>query len=532
MRQFSQLVSRLGTSEKAEEKIKALQVYFSAASDQDRLWTIALFMGKRPRRLVTINQLQEWCLELTGFPGWLFEESYQAVGDLAETIALVLPSPEINVDNNLSLSVLVEKMDSLTKTSEAEKKNFILNSWKALGRQERFLFNKLVTGGFRINVPKSLLARTLAHTLDLEPSMVAHRLHEPWDPSTDNFEKIFNEHAAHGQASKPFSFSNFHELEGSPESLGSAEEFIAEWKWEGLRSQIIKRKNEIFVWSSDGELITSRFPEIQLLKEQLPEGMALDGEIIPFKDEKPLPFQMLQSRLTRKKIIRKDLEQAPAIFFAYDLLEWKGEDIRERFLKDRKGILAECFQSMHNPSFRLSPLCEFSSWGDLDRWRNYSRTNGSSALLLRKKDSGYSSETTGSDGWIWKPDLLLIDCVMVYAQRGPGKRGNQYSDYTFALRDGKQLVSFVKAYSGLSDEELEELDEFVKNNELERFGPVRTVKPELVFEISFEGISASRRHKSGVTLKQPRIHRWRKDKKPEEIHTLEDLKRLLEKYGQ
>jgi DNA ligase-1 len=277
--------------------------------------------------------------------------------------------------------------------------------------------------------------------------------------------------------------------------------------------------------------MTDRFPEFQLLLEHLPEGSVLDGEILPFRDGRPLPFALLQTRIGRKNVTKKQLQDAPVVFVAYDLLEWQGNDFREKTMTERREALEKIAIDVNHPNLRLSPVVSFPGWDELSEMRMRSRNEGSEGLMLKRKNSVYQTGRKRGDWWKWKIDPLVIDCVMIYAQKGHGRRSNLYTDYTFAVKDGPNLVSFTKAYSGLTDKEFAEVDSFVKRNSLERFGPVRTVKPELVFEIAFEGIAASNRHKSGVALRFPRISRWRRDKKPDEINTLDDLKLMLEKYG-
>ncbi|MGZ5287529.1 MAG: cisplatin damage response ATP-dependent DNA ligase, partial [Flavisolibacter sp.] len=305
----------------------------------------------------------------------------------------------------------------------------------------------------------------------------------------------------------------------------------AEWKWDGIRGQIIKRNGELFVWSRGEELMTEKFPEYHTLKDQLPDGLALDGEIIPSVDGKPLPFALLQTRIGRKNVTKKQLQESPIAFFAYDLLEYEGEDWRNRTLNERRAQLEKLIASVNRPALIISPVVQYNSWNELATLRKGSREMGAEGFMLKRKASVYQVGRKRGDWWKWKIDPLTIDAVMIYAQKGAGRRSNLYTDYTFAVRDGEKLVAFTKAYSGLTDKEFAQVDYFVKRNAIEKFGPVRTVKPELVFEIAFEGIAASNRHKSGVALRFPRISRWRKDKKPEEINTLDDLKKMLELYG-
>lgn len=531
MRQFADLVVTLGSSTKTNEKLQALSDYFASANPKDRVWVIAIFSGRRPKRAVNSTQLFNWCNELVGLPVWLMEESYHTVGDLGETIALLLPEAT-NTEASEPLHYYVESLIRIEKEDEAVKKDFIISSWQTMTQAERFVFNKLITGSFRIGVSQSLMVNALSKTYKLSSSILAHRISGNWDPVTTSIDELLSEDAANADHSKPYPFYLAYALEDDITSLGEPAEWQAEWKWDGIRGQLIKRNNELFVWSRGEELMTEKFPEYHTLQQFLPEGIALDGEIIPSHDGKPLPFALLQTRIGRKNVTKKQLQESPITFFAYDLLEYEGRDFRESSLIERRAILEKIVSDVSHPALLLSPVIVFNTWEELTEMRKDSRNMGSEGIMLKRKDSIYQVGRKRGDWWKWKIDPLVIDCVMVYAQKGHGRRSNLYTDYTFAVKDGDKLVTFTKAYSGLTDKEFGQVDAFVKNNSLEKFGPVRTVKPELVFEIAFEGIAASNRHKSGVALRFPRISRWRKDKKVDEINTLEDLKKMLLIYGQ
>jgi DNA ligase-1 len=533
MQAFAQLVTNLGTSTKTNDKLDALVNYFSVADGKDKVWVIAIFSGRRPKRAVNSTQLAGYCIELTGLPFWLFEESYHTVGDLAETISLLLPppSPPAGAEFIKPLHYYIEKLKTIEKESEEIRKAFILDSWKTMTTPERFVFNKLITGGFRIGVSQKLMVNALARIVNIEPSVIAHRISGNWDPSIITFEEILSEHSLSTDWSKPYPFYLAYAIEDGVESLGDPNDWQAEWKWDGIRGEIIKRNGELFVWSRGEELMTEKFPEYHSLQNVLPDGIAIDGEIIPCVDQKPLPFALLQTRIGRKNITKKQLTEAPIAFFAYDLLEYNCEDWRSRTLEERRNKLEEILLQFNQQPIILSPVIIFTDWNELAKLRETSRDIGAEGIMLKRKASIYQVGRKRGDWWKWKIDPLTIDAVMIYAQKGSGRRSNLYTDYTFAVKDGDKLVSFTKAYSGLTDKEFAQVDNFVKRNSLEKFGPVRTVKPELVFEIAFEGIAASNRHKSGVALRFPRMVRWRKDKKPDDINTLEDLKKMLEVYG-
>lgn len=530
MKFFSNLVVKLGTSTKTNDKLDALSHYFATANDADKVWVIALFSGRRPKRIINSSFLQLWCMELAGLPAWLFEESYHTVGDLGETIALLLPPP-VDESSNLTLSEIIGRFVEIEKQPEAVKKEFITSAWMKMEKDERFVFNKLLTGNFRIGVSQKMIVNALAKATGIESNVIAHRISGNWDPFTTSFSDLLSESSAGADISKPYPFYLAYALADDPGTLGDENDWQAEWKWDGIRGQVIKRSNELFVWSRGEELMTDKFPEYHSMKDLLPDGLVLDGEIIPSIDRKPLPFALLQTRIGRKNVTKKNLQEVPIAFFAYDVLEYEGADCREQPLSWRRELLEKLTSTIIHPGLILSPVISFSAWDQLAKIREGSREMGAEGIMLKRKSSTYQVGRKVGDWWKWKIDPLVIDAVMVYAQKGHGRRSNLYTDYTFAVKDGEKLITFTKAYSGLTDKEFAEVDSFVKRNSIEKFGPVRTVKPELVFEIAFEGIAASNRHKSGVALRFPRINRWRKDKKPEEINTLEDLKGMLETYG-
>ncbi|CAN5514413.1 ATP-dependent DNA ligase [soil metagenome] len=543
MKQFSALVQVLGTSTKTNDKLQALSTYFLEAGNNDKIWVIALFSGRRPKRIINSTRLAEWCCEITELPYWLFEESYHTVGDLGETIALLLPErQEENLLHENNLTWYLEKLIALEKADETIKKGFIVDCWMQMTKEERFVFNKLLTGGFRIGISQKMMVNALAKTVKADPSVIAHRISGKWNPSSTDFDDLLSEASGNIDHSKPYPFYLAYAIESTPEDLGEPHEWQAEWKWDGIRGQVIKRNDELFVWSRGEELMTDKFPEYDVLKDALPNGIVVDGEIMPFRKDDAeksllhsnvsiLPFAVLQTRIGRKNVTKKQLQEAPVAFFAYDILEYEGEDIRYKTMAERRTLLEHIVEAINLTTLQLSPVIDFENWDALAQQRSQSRSINAEGIMLKRKSSPYQVGRKVGDWWKWKIDALTIDAVMIYAQKGHGRRSNLYTDYTFAVKDGDKLVSFTKAYSGLTDKEFAQVDSFVKRNAIEKFGPVRTVKPELVFEIAFEGIAASNRHKSGVALRFPRIHRWRKDKKADDINTLDDLKKMLEVYG-
>ncbi|MGC1240480.1 MAG: ATP-dependent DNA ligase [Chryseosolibacter sp.] len=523
MKHFTRLFTDLDQTTKTLGKIKALIDYFQKAPDQDKLWAIALLSHRRPKRTVNASYLAQWANELSQLPAWLFEESYHIVGDLAETITLVLPSEYEHSD--FSLTYWMDFIKGLENNDVEQKKAQILWAWQRLNEAERLVFNKLITGGFRIGVSQQLMVKALAKYANVKENIVAHRLMGNWSPDINVFEELVYA-TDETDRSKPYPFYLAYALDSPVDTLGDPSEWTAERKWDGIRGQVIVRNGQLFVWSRGEELVTDKYPEYQVMLNLLPDGTVIDGEILPFRNDQPLSFNHLQTRIGRKSVSQKLLNEVPVAFVAYDVLEWQGEDIRQQpFLERRKKLEALC--AVGSKILRLSPEVRFESWEALAAERERSREYLSEGIMLKRKDSIYRNGRRRGDWWKWKIDPFSMDAVMIYAMRGHGRRANLYTDYTFAVWDGEQLVPFTKAYSGLTDEEIREVDRWIKLNTVERFGPVRSVKPELVFEIHFEGINRSSRHKSGIALRFPRMARWRKDKSASEANTINDLNALL-----
>ncbi|MCB0558886.1 MAG: ATP-dependent DNA ligase [Lewinellaceae bacterium] len=529
MKHFASLYTQLDQTTKTNAKVSALAQYFEQASDEDQLWTVAILSHRRPKRTVNSTLLRTWAAEMADIPLWLFEESYHVVGDLSEAIALTLPRPQ--VENTHSLTYWIEYIKSLDKLEETEKKERICAAWQSMDYTERLVFNKLITGGFRIGVSQKLMVRALSQYTAIDEDILAHRIMGNWDPSETSFESLILTRNPLEDISKPYPFYLAYALEEEPEALGAPADWAAERKWDGIRGQLIVRENELFVWSRGEELVTDKFPEFHPLAELLPNGAVIDGEILPFKDGRPLTFNDLQTRIGRKNVSKSILKKTPVAMMAYDLLEWQGEDIRHYPFQERRRLLEEMMANCDTQGILLlSEALAFHTWAELVTERENSREHHSEGLMLKRKDAPYQSGRKKGGWWKWKIDPLAIDAVMIYAQRGHGRRANLFTDFTFAVWDGNTLVPFAKAYSGLTDKEFQEITAWVRRNTRERFGPVHSVEPTFVFEIAFEGIRASTRHKSGVALRFPRISRWRKDKTVREANTLEDLKEMLRVY--
>ena len=535
MKKFAELFTELDQTTKTNAKIDALANYFAVSDAADALWAVALLTGKRPKRTVKTSELKIWSMELSGIHEWLFEESYHVVGDLAETITLLLPASETQTDYSLSgMMLLLKTLD--TKTEE-QRKHIIQEIWMQLSTTERFVFNKLITGSFRVGVSQQLVIKALSKNYKLVESNVAHRLMGNWSPEHTTLENLLLANDTEEDLSKPYPFYLAYQLDVPMETLGNIADWQIEYKYDGIRGQIIVRGGELFVWSRGEELMTDKFPEFETLKEILPDGTVIDGEILPFNGDEPMPFHVMQTRIGRKNLSKKSLADAPLAMMCYDLLEHKGEDVRMLPMSERRALLEKLIAEVRikNPAaaavLKLSPVFVCNTAEEMIALREASRDRMCEGLMLKHKDSLYEAGRRRGKWWKWKIDPLTVDGVLLYAQRGHGRRADLYTDYTFAVWSGEELVPFTKAYSGLTDKELVEVDSWIKKNTKEKFGPVRSVTPELVFEIAFEGINPSSRHKSGVALRFPRILRWRKDKSIKDANHKEDLLELIQQLS-
>ena len=529
MKRFAALIKVLDSTNKTTLKVAALTQYFKEAPEDDKLWTIALLSSKRPKRPVNTTLLRQWATEISGIPLWLFEESYTIVGDLAETIALILPTSKEGTDK--SLTTYIEEVIELRKmTSDYDKKAYLHDNWLKLDYYERFVFNKILTSSFRIGVSRKLMTRALAAATDQDESVLAHKLMGNWTPADTTFDELVYGDDDVAMLSKPYPFYLAYGIEDNRvEDLGDVTQWSFEHKWDGIRSQTIIRNDEIFIWSRGEELVTDKYPELHCFVGSIPNGTVIDGELLPFKDGQILNFNDLQTRIGRKNVSKAMLEKTPVAIAAYDLLEWEGKDIRQLPFTERRALLDKLVLDCHDCDIplMLSETLEFNNWEHVAAERERSREKHSEGLMIKRKDSPYLVGRKKGDWWKWKVDPLSVDAVLTYAMRGSGRRANLYTDYTFGLWKEGELVTFAKAYSGLTDAEFRKVDNWIRKNTLERYGPVRSVNPELVFEIAFEGIAKSTRHKSGYATRFPRIIRWRHDKPIEEANTIEDLQALV-----
>jgi DNA ligase-1 len=570
MKAFAELYAQLDATTSSNAKLAAMQHYFAHAAPEDAAWAVYFLAGGRPRQLVPTRLLREQAMQLSALPEWLFEESYQAVGDLAETLSLLLPQAEHSSEEGLA-SWMENKLLPLRGLPPEELQERLPTFWAQLDRQSLMVCLKLITGSFRVGVSKLLVTRALAALAEIDSKRVAQRLVGYTDlshrPSAEGYLKLIaeesdDEHAQRG--GQPYPFFLAHALQQPVDQfetlLGPAENWQVEWKWDGIRAQVVKREGRLWIWSRGEELVTDRFPELHSLTPCLPDGTVIDGEIVVWKPSNPAPdgenafalrtpspaepgqsapsvqpFALLQQRIGRKTLGKKILDEVPVVVLAYDLLEWDGHDWRSRPQHERRTQLEQVIAQANSPVLMPSPVLTGKDWLDLGRQREASRSLGVEGMMLKARDALYGVGRTKDMGvwWKWKIDPFSVDAVLIYAQRGHGRRASLYSDYTFAVWDNppeaseRTLVPFAKAYSGLTDEEMRKVDAIIRKTTVEKFGPVRSVTPTLVFELGFEGIALSKRHKSGIAVRFPRMLRWRLDKPVAEADTLATLQDLL-----
>lgn len=530
MNRFVQAYTEIDRTNANNGKIDAIARYVADSPPADAAWGIWFLLGDRPKRLVPARRLSEWVAEETGIYGDLLEASYAEVGDSAELIALLVdahrentpPPPDISLDILMKTVIL-----PLGTQDEAAQRDVILAWWRKLPVDHLFLFIKLLTGEFRVGVSKGLVIKALAKASALAEPVIAHRLMGNTAPTAEWLGSVLDPETSTTVDLRPYPFFLASPIEKDPATLGERADWLAEWKWDGIRCQIVKRAGEIQLWSRGEELVTDRFPEIVSAAATLPEGTVLDGEAMAWQNGAPLPFAVLQTRIGRKKLTKKNFDEAPVSFVGYDLLEEAGVDRREEPLSERRRRLETLLEGRHE-RLVVSPRVEAPSWEALAELRAGSRERHVEGLMLKKWNSTYQAGRRRGDWWKWKIDPWVIDAVLTYAQPGHGRRASLYTDYTFGVWRGDELVTVAKAYSGLTQEEIEELDKWIRQHTVERFGPVRQVEPVHVFELAFEGVQRSTRHKAGIAVRFPRISRWRKDKPVAEADTLDALFQLAD----
>ncbi len=526
MRAFTDLYLRLDATTKRTEKLAALEDYFRSVPPADAAWALYLFSGRRLIRAVSTRKLRTWAAEAANLPAWLIDECYDNVGDLSETLSLIVPFDSDGCDASLA-QVIDERIKPLPQLDETEQQKLVMQTWSDFDAPQRFLFHKLISGAFRVGAAEKTVCQALANVAGIDAAVMAHRLMGKWEPTAADFERLCDAASAADDPSQPYPFYLASPLDQELEVLGDVGDWQIEWKWDGIRAQVIKRDGAVFLWSRGEEMINEQFPELVAAARRLPDGTVLDGEVLAWEDGRPLPFHLLQRRLNRKRVEMMLFQDVPVVFMAYDVLERASSDMRDDSLAERSTYLAELADEFDADCMMISDVIECGSWDDVAECKQRARENGTEGVMIKRRDSVYEVGRKKGNWWKFKRDPYTIDAVMTAAQRGHGKRATLYTDYTFGVWQGDELVTIAKAYSGLSDEEIREVDRFVRRHSTERKGPVRLVKPELVFELAFEGIQPSERHKAGVALRFPRMARWRKDKPATEADTLQSVRELL-----
>lgn len=523
MRQFVALFDRIDQTQSTNEKVLHVKNYFTSCGDEDGAWALFFLCGHRLKRFISSRMLLMWSVELLHLPHWLIEESYASVGDTAETISLLLPRKEGKIHSELSLSAWMETIiKPLQALNLEDKKEKIISLWKESTTKEIFVVNKILTGSFRMGVSYLLTIKALSQAINVPREILSQRLMGNWEPTAEFFKSLYSFEKSNKYLN-PYPFYLAHPFEGNLQNLGALSEWFIEWKWDGIRAQAVIRDEGIALWSRGNELISDQFPELIDAFKTVPLGTVLDGEILAYKNGNPLPFSELQKRLGRKNVSKAKLEEIPISFMAYDILEYDGIDLRMKPLQERRTLLENL--SIVSPKIILSSQVLSSDWSEVLDLRKQSRERGTEGLMLKKIDSRYGVGRQKGFWWKYKVDPMTIDAVLMYAQAGTGKRANLFTDYTFGVWKDNELIPIAKAYSGLNQDEIHELDKWIRKNTEEKFGPVRKVQAFHSFEIGFEGIQVSKRHKSQVALRFPRILRWRKDKPIQECDTLESIKK-------
>jgi DNA ligase-1 len=539
MREFARLYAELDETTATNRKLAALQNYFAHAAPENAAWAVYFLAGGKPRQAVPAKLLRQYAIDYAGLDEWLFDESYSAVGDMAETIAHILPAPKRRSDVGLA-EWMEERIGPLRGADPGTIRAALFGFWDELDWRERFLLVKLIGGGFRVGVSRLLVTRALAAIAAVDSKLIAQRLMGWTDgtvrPTAAGFLQLIaaqseDEHKRRG--GQPYPFFLAHQLQGEPAALGALGDWQVEWKYDGIRAQLVRRGGQNYLWSRGEDLITERFPELAAIR--LPEGTVVDGEILVWNKgaDAPAPFADLQKRIGRKSLSSKLLAELPAVLVCYDLLELDGVDIRALPQHERRALLETQVAQAAMPQLKLSPLVHATGWDQLAGLRAGSRERGVEGMMLKAREAQYGVGRTKDVGtwWKWKIDPYSVDAVLIYAQAGHGRRASLYTDYTFAVWDGvdgeRKLVPFAKAYSGLTDAEIAQVDSAIRKTTVEKFGPVRQVAPTMVFEIGFEGIALSSRHKAGIAVRFPRILRKREDKTVEDADTLDTLKGLL-----
>jgi DNA ligase 1 len=568
MTRFAALFAAIDQTNSTNAKVEAMVRYFNAAPPGDAAWAVFFLTGRRIKRLIAGTAVGDWIAAATGLSNWLLGECYAVVGDGAETAALMLDQMPAVPGDAISLAAWVEDRILPLRNAEPEDQQLEVIDWlRGLDRWQRFTLLKLLTGELRVGVSQTLVVRALAEAASLPATTIAARLMGDWTPSAGWFTSLLAPGVTSDDLSRPYPFCLASPIdndivEAAPLAalLGELAQWQVEWKWDGIRAQIVTRAGQVHVWSRGEELITERFPEVSASAAHLPDGTVLDGEILAFSlaDDRPLPFSALQQRIGRQTQVARKARDIPVVFMAYDVLEQGGIDVRHEPLSQRRPWLASLIAAVPAavaaspairpaarepllpfeldpaaPSTRVpavlrpSPTLDAATWDALVDRRRESRERGVEGLMFKRLDSAYGVGRKRGDWWKWKIDPHTIDAVLIYAQPGSGKRASLLTDYTFGLWDNGELVPVAKAYSGLSNAEIDEMDKWIRRHTVERFGPVRHVEPVHVFELGFEAIARSSRHKSGVAVRFPRMLRWRRDKTAADADSLDTLRAMI-----
>ena len=529
MERFSRLFHGLDSTTATNRKLALMRDYFRDVPAADGAWAVYLLAGRRLKRLIGPSRLQDWLAETTGLPRWLITETREHVGDLAETITLLMDADTSGEPDPRALHQWIdEQLLCLRDDDEVTQRDRVVAAWRALPPDQCFLFNKLLTGGLRVGVSQTLVERALAEATALPRTVIAGRLTGQWQPDEAFYRGLF-EPASHDEdASRPYPFFLAHPLEESAATLGAVDDWLVEWKWDGIRAQMLVHRDDVILWSRGEEVITAQFPELREAAVSLPAGTTLDGEIVAWRDGQVQPFFQLQRRLGRKRVGRQLLREAPVAYIAFDQLEAEDTDYRDRPQWQRRESLAATIDTTADERLMLSPLVAARDWQELDSQRAAARENRVEGLMIKHREAAYGVGRRKGAWWKWKIEPLTVDAVLIYAQPGHGRRANLYTDYTFGVWHGDELIPLTKAYSGLNDSEIRRLDHWIRRHTRERYGPVRAVEPAQVFELAFEGIQPSSRHKSGLALRFPRIARWREDLGSHDADTLAQARELAD----
>ena len=532
MRRFARLYADLDRSTATGDKRALLLAYFRDAPAGDAAWALRLLSGGKiggvRQKIAASGELRDWIAAESGTPAWLVEESYHQVGDLAETLALLLDDPQQSGEDTLLSDWIEQRLLPVANADVELRRAVVVAAWRSLPFESRLVFNKLLTGSLRIGVSQRLVQQALAELSGIDIALLAQRMLGNWEPTPQFLADLLSVDALPSDQSQPFPFFLASPLESAPEVLGNLGDWLLEWKWDGIRLQLIHRLGEVALWSRGEERLDGRFPELEAAAQALPQDCVLDGELLAWNADANLPqsFTALQKRIQLRKPGAKTLRDIPVRMLAYDLLESGGVDLRMRPLRERRAALAALLERTASPLIMLSPAVASAHWAEAATLRDGARERGVEGLMVKRIESTYQAGRRRGDWWKWKIDPLTIDAVLLYAQAGHGRRSNLYTDYTFGLWDGDRLVPVAKAYSGLDDKQIAQLDRWIRANTLERFGPVRSVPAVHVFELGFEAVNRSPRHKSGIAVRFPRILRWRQDKPASEADQLDTLKAL------